>query len=198
MNSTNYAKKLFSMFVLTFILSLGIITSAKAADVNGFNYGCGDILVTKNTRSSTFLGHAGIVLPDGKTVVHIAGKGCKPDTISIANWLKTYPSTKVVRCNSKTTRINASNWANDYYVNGKGRFTPYCITPNPKDLTKVYCSELVWQSYYYGANLAYKVIDYGKMGLPAVTIPRIISPYEFIDSNCQNINGFKTVKSFNW
>lgn len=48
MNFKNYTKRFFWKTLLTFVLSLGIITPAYAANVNGFNYGAGDILVDNN------------------------------------------------------------------------------------------------------------------------------------------------------
>ncbi|WP_053070009.1 hypothetical protein [Clostridium sp. K25] len=200
MSLRNYTKRFFSASLLTFVLSLGIIAPAYAADVNGFNYGAGDILLTSDTDSIGLLGHTGLVLPDGKSIVHIAGLHQRPTRIHITQWLSRYPHTKVIRHKSTPTRVKAANWAKAYYVDGKGKYTEYKVTPNPKDLKYTYCSEIVWQAYYYGANIPYKVVSTncsdGVFCNSTYNIPAFIKPYDFSKVMLLDYNGFKIVKEF--
>lgn len=200
---SNFSKKRTSSTILTLLLSLTILISiavpVKAIDVNGFFYTPGDILITKSTFANGLTGHAGIVHPDGKNVIHIAGKGEKADVIPISQWLAKYSSTKVVRHKYKLRAIKAANWARDYYINGPGKNTGYAITPNPKNKNYVYCSELVWQSYYYGADITFKIPYVNTQGIiTSYLIPNIINPYDFVNPHGQSYNGFKTVKSIKW
>ena len=199
----NYFKKRTSlnilMLLLSFTILLPIAIPVQAATVNGFIYLPGDILITKTTFANGLTGHAGIVHPNGKDVIHIEGPGKKPNVIPISSWLSKYRSTKVVRHTSKTPTVKAANWARDYYINGAGKNTSYRITMNPKDRTYVYCSELVWQAYYYGANLTFKTPYTNSQGIiTSYMIPNTITPYHFINPYAQKYNDFRTVKSINW
>lgn len=161
-----------------------------------FVHVAGDILVTNNTIISDYLGHAGIVAPSGNHVIHTAGKNLKPTMITLTDWYKRYPNTQVIRSNTPSERIQAANWAKAYYVDGAGKNTEYKITANPKDLTYTYCSEIVWQSYYYGANKAYLVNVNTNP-----SIPTIITPYDFISISTytHKYNGFSLVAKYgNW
>lgn len=182
--------------ILSLILLLSTGLPAKATIYNGFDYGAGDILVTKSTSSSGLVGHSAIILRDGKSVLHIQAPGYTPTVIPIATWFSKYPSTKVVRCNNTTTRVNASLWAESYYANGAGKTTEYSITPNPRDLTKTYCSEIVWQSFYYGANFSFKTFQMGYGGNYSYNEPVVIEPYNFLGD--LTYNGFTIVNSVNW
>lgn len=200
MNLLNITKKMCSALLLTFALFLITKSSAYAANVKGFNFSAGDILITSDTRSSGLLGHAGIVLPDGKTIISIAGPGHKPKETAISGWLDCYKHTTVIRHNSKSTRIKAANWAKKYYVDGKGKYTPYRITNDPRDLKYTYCSEIAWQAYYYGAGVTYKVMDTGSLGEdnPSLDfkLPFIIAPYDFTNVIVLDYNNFQIVKKF--
>ncbi|MFK2827093.1 YiiX/YebB-like N1pC/P60 family cysteine hydrolase [Bacillus sp. B190/17] len=191
-----FKKLLIGTFVFFFMFSGFEIQQAHAAKVKGFDFKPGDILVTSSTQGgSGVTGHAGIVLPDGKNIAHIRTKGATATSISISEWINTaYPKTVVVRGNSTTNAKKAAKYALDYWVEGKGKNTSYRITSNPKDQSYVYCSELVWQSYYYGAGFAYKVPAANIFGSK---IPEIIHPYNFSTSMPQKLNKFSTVKSFN-
>lgn len=119
--------------------------------------------------------------------------------LSIGSWLDKYRCTKVVRCNSTPTRVKASNWAQKYYVNGPGKNLSYKPSINTKSLSSTYCSKLVWQSYYYGANFTFKIMQMSPQGDRVSYItPNDILPYHFINSYNLNYNGFKIVKSCNW
>ncbi len=115
-------KNLFKKIALTLTLLISVSTiPAYGATINGFNYTAGDVLVTTSTSAKGLTGHAGIVHPNGKDVIHIAGPGYNPSVISIQSWLSQYKSTKVVRHNNKTTASKAANWALNYYINGAGK-----------------------------------------------------------------------------
>lgn len=197
----NFIKKTTSKFLaitLILVLSFCFNTTPRAATIRGFYYMGGDILITNSTSSNGFTGHAGIVLPGGNNVLHIQGSGYKPTVISISKWLDLYPSTRVVRSSSMTKASNAANWAKSYYVDGSGKNTTYRITFIPKDKTYTYCSEIVWQAYYYGAGLEYTIANITSQGLVNYIVPNIITPYAFIDSTNQSHNKFSTVYSVNW
>ncbi len=181
--------------VFFFVATLPLSSHALAARVSGFDFQPGDILVTKNTRSAAFVGHAGIVDQSGKYFVSIAGPGHFPARYSIQWWLERYPSTKVVRYKSANAAKQAGAYAYQNYVIGKYKKQPYRITNNPKDRTYLYCSEIVWQSYYYGANTPY--YNFATKPFKKV-IPTIIAPYDYLNKTLQKLNGFSTVHSFNW
>lgn len=190
-------KRFLSIF-FSMILIFSMTVPVYGATVNGFNYIAGDVLVTTSTSSKGLTGHAGIVHPNGKDIIHIAGPGYKPSVISIKSWLSQYKSTKVVRHKNKTISYKAANWALNYYINGTGKNTSYRITINPKDRTYVYCSELVWQSYYYGANFTFKTPYINPQGtISSYIIPNTIVPYHFTNAYAQKYNNFQTVKSIN-
>lgn len=200
---SNYFKKRNSATILTLLLSLTILISiavpVKAIDVNGFFYAPGDILITKSTIVKGLTGHAGIVHPDGKSVIHIAGPGEKANVIPISQWLNRYSSTKVIRYKYKLRALKAANWARDYYLNGPGKYAEYKFKFNPKDKSSVYCSKLVWQAYYYGADITFKIPYVNSQGfITSYLIPNMITPYDFINPHGQSYNGFKTVKSIKW
>ncbi|KMY53792.1 hypothetical protein AC623_07240 [Bacillus sp. FJAT-27231] len=187
-----------SVFVACFVVFCLFSTySAEAATYKGFNFKPGDIVITKNTSSRGVTGHAGIVASDGKNIVHSHpsyNKG-KPHKMSISTWLTKYPKTKVVRSNSSTIANKAGKYAYNSYIVGTYKNQSYKVTSNPKDRTYLYCSELVWQSYYYGANstfYTFTVKPYKKV------IPDIIEPYGYLNPSLQKLNGYKTVKTFSW
>lgn len=59
----------------------------------------------------------------------------------------------------------------------------------------MYCSELVWQAYYYGADVTFKIPYVSSQGIiTSYLIPNIITPYDFINPHGQSYNGFNTLK----
>jgi len=182
--------------------ALTVPTSSEAATVNGFAFKPGDILITKSSSSYGLTGHSGIVLPDGKTVLHIQGPGKYATKLTIGQWLSStkYPKTKVVRSNSSTQAAKAAAWGKKHYLEGKGRYTKYFVDAQPRNLTRTYCSEIVWQSYYYGAGKAYKKSRFVDGIRPRIEWDDrgIMQPYDFTNGVNQTHNGFKTVKSFKW
>ncbi|WP_346847631.1 hypothetical protein [uncultured Clostridium sp.] len=194
-------KKISNIFIKTcFTLTISLFLFAKNAyaysDVSKLTVIPGDIVITKSTSSNGIAGHAGIVLSSTR-VLHIAGFGAKPEVITLNDWVRMYPATKVVRYQGSTTTLTkVANWCRSYYMDGSGKNTPYKITPDPKDLTTTYCSEIVWQSYHYGANLQYEILFQTVQGLDRWKIPDIIKPYDYL--SYQDHNSFKTIQTINW
>lgn len=147
----------------------------------------GDIYVTRSTSAKGVLGHTGIVI-NSSTILMTSGWSSEPYPmrISIADWHKRYPQTKVIRPNNSTLGVSAAARAIQYFDNKK---IPYRITANPTNITNIYCSELVWYSYYK-AGKEFKVYDKA-MGL--YLRPSIIAPYDFIAANNVSHNGFKFI-----
>lgn len=183
------------IFVAIFALSSFFVTgnSAEAA----FSHKAGDILITKSTSSAGLTGHAGIVSSTGAAVIHVSGKGARAGTLTISDWYKKYPATKVVRHSNTTTAYNAARWAYDYYILGSGSDTDYRVTTNPKDRTYTYCSEIVWQAYYYGASTTYKVLK-TTSSQTTWEIPGIIQPYDYTNGSFQSYNKVSTVRTVGW
>jgi len=74
------------------------------SDVSKLTVILGDIVITKSTSSNGIAGHAGIVLSSTR-VLHIAGFGEKPEVITLNDWVRMYPATKVVRYQGSTTTL---------------------------------------------------------------------------------------------
>ncbi|MED4935453.1 hypothetical protein [Heyndrickxia coagulans] len=186
---------IFMFMALVLIVSLGFSSNTYAATYKGFNFKPGDILITKSTSSAGLTGHASIVDQKGTGFVTILGPGHTATGHSIKWWFDHYPATKVVRYKSATKAKEAASYAYNNYKYGKYTNRGYKVTPNPKDRTYLYCSEIVWQAYYYGAGVTY--YDYAGRTSQKI-IPIIIAPYDYTNSFLQGINGFATVKSFSW
>ncbi|MEE6451336.1 YiiX/YebB-like N1pC/P60 family cysteine hydrolase [Gottfriedia acidiceleris] len=185
------------------IVCLGILLPKGKA--SSFQFKPGDILITKSTAPGVsgkgFVGHAGIVI-DSKTVLHIAGLGKKPSEISITKWLSKSknPSTKVIRASNQALGARAAQKAK---ANFKNKNISYDLkfTPDPTNIKKTYCSELVWYSYYKAGKEFKKSSTLSMGGGVFKTTwqrPSIIKPYDYLNSSALSYNGFKIVKSFNW
>lgn len=188
------------LLVFTIALTCIIIAphEANASVIKGFNFQAGDIVVTKSTLAKGLTGHAGIVLPDGSNIVHIAGPNTHAVEISISRWLNDYPETKVVRPNDYFSGMGASYFGQNYFLNGAGKNIDYSILSGLSSKNKMYCSKLVWQCYD-GAGINFKVMNVDSSGTRINYItPAILSPYSFVNARNLDHNGFKLVKSFNW
>ncbi|KJE26416.1 hypothetical protein LG52_2432 [Geobacillus kaustophilus] len=194
-------KKAISLFV-AIILLFHLVESVLAIEsvpVNivpvpepGFQYKAGDVLITKSTSANGFTGHVGIITSRGN-VVHMPGKGIagsKREIISIGEWFSRYPSTQIYRYYDSDKAAKAGAYAYDVFGIGRLKDITYRITPNLYDQTYSYCSELVWQSYYYGAGVIGKPCSAGFTWQPATSI---ITPYDF---TC--MHGFNLMGSINW
>ncbi|MED2971031.1 YiiX/YebB-like N1pC/P60 family cysteine hydrolase [Fictibacillus sp. B-59209] len=187
---------LFSMF-----LAYGP-SSAEAAKVKGFDYKPGDVLITKSYSSYKLVGHAGIVLPDGKNVLFTStSNNKKPYVWSISKWLDHYDTTKVVRHKSTTVAGKAAKNAYDNYwkTGAKYKNSTYKVSTDPTNRKYLYCSEIVWQAYYYGAGVDYQMKMWNQGTSRYIYVrPSIVKPYFYVDTELQKHNGFSTVKKINW
>lgn len=110
----------------------------------------GDIMVSDSTSSYGLTGHAGIVIDYNGTVVSIAGKGYHPQKYTMSTWWGLYPDEKIVRHSSASTAQSAATWASNFVTNYSS--ISYSISNLASPYTSTYCSKIVWDSYYYGAN----------------------------------------------
>lgn len=113
----------------------------------------GDVFITSGTSSAGILGHAGIAI-SSSYILHIAGPGHHPATISLSKWNSTYTTegwTKVYRHTDSDVADDAGQWASDTY---KGTSAEYVISMDLASTDETYCSKLVWQAYYYGPDEA--------------------------------------------
>jgi len=109
----------------------------------------GDVFITSGTSSAGILGHAGIAI-SSDYILHIAGPGYHPTTISLSRWNSNYTTegwTKVYRHSDDDVADQAGQWASDTY---EGTDAEYLISMNLASTDETYCSKLVWQAYYYG------------------------------------------------
>lgn len=190
--------KILFIFSITFMCILSVQHRASAKEVNGFDFKFGDIMVTSTTTAKGLTGHAGIVLPDGGSVLHIAGYGCTAKKISINDWFNLYPQTKVVRSNEFLNGLGASYYGKNYFLEGDGKNIEYGLLTSIRSKKKMYCSKLVWQCYE-AAGLEFKTMNMSPSGdRMTFSVPIHILPYDFLNQYDLNHNGFKLVKSFNW
>ncbi|MFB6468226.1 hypothetical protein ACE38V_15710 [Cytobacillus sp. Hz8] len=182
-------EKIVFSFLITGFLLVGLnLTKAEAAIDNK----PGDIIITKSTSSSGITGHAGIYI--GKiTILHTSGRSTEPypKTISEISWHNRYGQSKVIRPKSSTLGQNAANMAVKYF---KGKKIPFSIkdavTKRNKDITKTYCSELVYYSYYK-AGLELKVKSlyspiWGKL-------KGLVQPYVYTNKDIVSHNNYKFI-----
>lgn len=137
----------------------------------------GDILVTSSTISSGLTGHAGIITSDstlstGEKVVHIQGPGHHPSKISLEEWAHYYPKTAYLRYKDRTAAYKAGRFAEQEFLVNLA-YVDYGISPDVLDQRKLYCSELVYQAYAFGAGVHFWNSWQESIG--------IIKPYDFLD-----------------
>lgn len=144
----------------------------------------GDILLTTDTNPSIsgygILGHVGMML-DPMTVMHIGGPGQTPSWMPSNGWFERYKNTVLLRWKDRGQAKKAAQWVWDYYIVGSGKNTGYFPSPGLLDRNKTYCSELVYQGFYYGAGL--HLLD------PVSEKIGIVFPYDFL-----YIQGFSKVE----
>lgn len=111
----------------------------------------GDVFITSGTSSAGITGHAAIAI-SSTSILHIAGPGNNPATISLSKWNSTYTTegwTKIYRHSDSDIADQAGQWASDTY---KGSSAKYVISMDLSTTDETYCSKLVWQAYYYGPD----------------------------------------------
>lgn len=178
---------LFSVVLVTSLFPTSNNTASAA-----FSYKKGDILITDQTSSNGVTGHAAIFIGGGK-VLNMSGWKSEPHprVMTIKEWEKRHKKrVKVLRYKSAKVANKAADQAVKYF---KGKKIKYRITANPKNISKTYCSELVWYSYYK-AGVTYKLHHYnGKTGKNMWLVPTVIMPYDYLDSVDFKHNGFTLV-----
>lgn len=116
-----------------------------------YNMKTGDVFITNGTSSSGLTGHSGIAISTSQ-ILHIAGPGKTPKTISLSAWNSEYSKkgwTRVYRHSNSKIATAAGNWASKKY---KGSSAKYKITTDLTSTKETYCSKIVWQAYYYGPS----------------------------------------------
>lgn len=145
----------------------------------------GDILITNDTALAGIVGHMGIVL-NSSMILHTSGWKSEPypKIITMTEWHNRYSQTKSIRPNNATLGASAAQEA----INNFGaKEIPYFISPGVTNISKTYCSELVWYSYYK-AGLDFRTYD---RALGAFVRPDIIAPYDYLNVTNLERNGFK-------
>lgn len=181
------------LLLFTFVLAIGLFypTNNDTASA-AFSYKKGDILITDRTSSKGVTGHAAIYIGGGK-VLHTSGWKSEPypKVMTVKKWEKRYDKrVKVLRYKSSKVASKAADKAVKAFKNKKIK---YAVTTNPKNISKTYCSELVWYSYWK-AGVTYKINHYsGKNGKTTWIVPAVIMPYDYLDSKDIKKNGFKLV-----
>ena len=179
--------------LLIFVLAMGLFyPTTKDSASAAFSYKKGDILITDRTSSKGITGHAAIYIGNNQ-VLHTSGWKSEPypKVMSLSSWLKRYDKrVKVLRYKSAKVAGKAADQAVKAFKNKK---IGYRVTTNPKNISKTYCSELVWYSYWK-AGVTYKLNRYaGKTGKTTWHVPTIITPYDYLDSKDIKKNGFSLV-----
>lgn len=184
--------KTVTKFTIVLSLLLSSLFLLNTNEANAISYKPGDIFITKSTSSKGLTGHSGIVI-DSKTILHTSGAKSSPypKTLSIKDWNKRYPKTKVVRPNSAALGKKAAANAKKYFQNKKIK---YKISNNPRNIKYTYCSEIVWYSYYK-AGKTYKFPVKLMDGSIFWGVPDIIKPYDYLDTKQLKYNGFKFIDS---
>lgn len=179
--------------LFVFVLAIGLFypTNKDTASA-AFSYKKGDILITDRTSSKGVTGHAAIYIGNGQ-VLHTSGWKSEPypKVMTISKWLKRYDNrVMVLRYKSATVAGKAADQAVKAF---KGKKIKYAVSANPKNISKTYCSELVWYSYWK-AGVTYKISHYnGKNGKTTWIVPAVIMPYEYLKSKDIKKNGFALV-----
>lgn len=130
-----------------------LVYSSESAAYASYSMEAGDVFVTNATISSAILGHAAIAI-SSTDILHIAGPGQTPSTISLSSWHNNYTNengadswTKIYRHSNETIASQAAEWADETY---KDSGAGYYINQDVQDTTLTYCSKIVWQAYFYG------------------------------------------------
>lgn len=130
-----------------------LVYSSKSSAYASYFMRAGDVLITNATVSSAIVGHAAIAISSSE-ILHIAGPGHTPSTLSLSSWHDNYTLkkgsdtwTKIYRHSNNTIATKAAEWAENTYKNsGAG----YYISQDVQSTTLTYCSKIVWQAYFYG------------------------------------------------
>ncbi|MGN7470945.1 YiiX/YebB-like N1pC/P60 family cysteine hydrolase [Brevibacillus sp. SAFN-007a] len=117
----------------------------------------GDILISDKNSSPSFTGHAAIVT-DTETVAEILGYGYHPQLNSLKKFFNERTGgdrgVRIVRYYSSADARDAAEWAEAYVDDFE--HVDYEIDDLYDYETSTYCSKLVWNAFYYGADVELK------------------------------------------
>lgn len=126
---------------------------------SGLYVRAGDILVTNNTILNGFTGHAAIVIGESH-VAEIRGYGHVLEKNTILKFfernMEPGKGIKVIRYNDATKASQAAQWASRYVDNYSSTVTYELRSDLYNYTSQTYCSKLVWNAFYYGANVELK------------------------------------------
>ncbi|MDR4998865.1 MULTISPECIES: YiiX/YebB-like N1pC/P60 family cysteine hydrolase [Brevibacillus] len=114
----------------------------------------GDILISDKNSSPSFTGHAAIVT-DTETVAEIRGFGYNPEFTDLQDFFDDRTGgdkgIRIVRYYNSSDAADAADWAENYVEDF--RHLEYDIDDLYDYETSTYCSKLVWDAFYYGADV---------------------------------------------
>lgn len=100
--------------------------------------------------------------------------------MSLKAWLKEYKVKNVIRVNSTKNAKKAGKWARTYQDKWKKKGS-YEIWTNLNTYKKTYCSKIIWQAFYYGADYDLTSVFHGRAGSWTGTSKSAkVSPYDFL------------------
>lgn len=110
----------------------------------------GDILYSTIGRSTYYVGHTVIVGTDYLMKEAIPGKP-SGHTLSVEQfWFRHHPGDKITLMRSQVGATEAATWATDHLHLVQDY---HVFNTNIQTIEKNYCSKLIVQAYYYGANV---------------------------------------------
>lgn len=110
----------------------------------------GDILYSTVGRSTYYVGHTVIVGSDYLMKEAIPGKPSGHTLTAEQFWHRHHPRDQITLLRSKAGANEAAKWATDHLHLVK-EYT--VLNHNIESIEKNYCSKLIVQAYYYGANV---------------------------------------------
>ena len=133
----------------------------------------GDVFYTTKSSTQYLTGHIAILDNHGY-VIHARGVGYGIVRESIDNFLSRYSNeVSIYRAKNTTSGQQAAQKARELYNNYRDA-TYNVVTPLTEYFSTQYCTKVVWQSYYYGAN-----INLDDLSLTKITVP----PSWILDTN---------------
>lgn len=130
-------------------------------------YQPGDLLIASDNQNglpSGYMGHSAIVVDENHAIDSVASSPIVRK-IPISYFLENHPQHAHYRPKSEKTGQNAADYALNYLQKfnenkkkdvEKPTFYFSLETPLKDEWTYIYCSKLIWLSYYYGADYEFK------------------------------------------
>ncbi|MFJ7679429.1 hypothetical protein ACIQXQ_15415 [Peribacillus sp. NPDC097198] len=184
--------KLLRKMMLPFLLTMIALTIFSEETEAAIDNKPGDIIITNSTASSGITGHTGIYI-DATHILHTSGRKSEPYPIVFTEkeWHGRYAKSKVIRPKSSSLGKDAAKNAIKYF---KDKKIPYslkdAVSKGNKNITNIYCSELVYYSYHKaGLNLKVKSNYSPIWG----EIQGLVEPYMYINSEIVEKNKYKFI-----